>query len=71
METLINNNILMNTKEQWFGFYKSLRDILRNGYSKFTGMEAFNEINTLLILIFLERCILCMRLKIQAFRIKL
>jgi len=48
------NNIIMNTKEQWFGFYKSLRDILRDGSSKYTGMEAFNEINTLLILVFLE-----------------
>ena len=49
------NNIIMNTKEQWFGFYKSLRDILRgNNCSNFSGMEAFNEINTLLILIFLE-----------------
>ena len=47
-------NIIMNTKEQWFGFYKSLRDILRDGASKYTGMEAFNEINTLLILVFLE-----------------
>ena len=49
-----NNTIIMNTKEQWFGFYKSLRDILRDGTSKYTGMEAFNEINTLLILVFLE-----------------
>jgi len=49
-----NNTIIMNTKEQWFGFYKSLRDILRDGASKYTGMEAFNEINTLLILVFLE-----------------
>ena len=48
------NNTIMNTKEQWFVFYKSLRDILRDGDSKYTGMEAFNEINTLLILIFLE-----------------
>ena len=48
------NSIVMNSKEQWFGFYKSLRDILRDGTSKYTGMEAFNEINTLLILVFLE-----------------
>jgi len=54
MEATNNTNILMNTKEQWFGFYKSLRNILRNGDSKFSGMEAFNEINTLLILVLLE-----------------
>ena len=54
MATDNNSNIIMNSKEQWSGFYKSLRDILRNGSSKFTGMDAFNEINTLLILVFLE-----------------
>lgn len=45
---------IMSSKEEWVSFYKSLRDVLRNGDSKFTGMEAFNEINTLLILVFIE-----------------
>ena len=48
------NIVIMSTKEEWIGFYKSLRDVLRNGDSKFSGMEAFNEINTLLILVFIE-----------------
>jgi len=49
-----SNIFIMSTKEEWVSFYKSLRDVLRNGDSKFTGMEAFNEINTLLILVFIE-----------------
>ena len=48
------NIVIMSSKEEWISFYKSLRDILRNGDSKFSGMEAFNEINTILILVFIE-----------------
>ena len=41
-------------EEQWNEFYNSLRDILKNSDYRFVGLDAFNEINTLLILVFIE-----------------
>ena len=37
-------------KNTFYSFLHSLHDILRNGDSKFTGMDAFNEITNLLTL---------------------
>jgi len=41
-------------EEQWNEFYNLLRDILKNNDYRFVGLDAFNEINTLLILVFIE-----------------
>lgn len=38
----------------WFSFLHSLHDITRNGISKFTGMQALNEMVNLLTLKFIE-----------------
>lgn len=39
-----------NEKNSFYAFLHSLHDILRNGDSKFTGMDALNEITNLLTL---------------------
>jgi len=50
---LIIISFIMN-EEQWNEFYNLLRDILKNSDYRFVGLDAFNEINTLLILVFIE-----------------
>ena len=45
---------MINDKTAWFAFLHSLADIIRNGKSKFTGHDALNEMNNLLLLRFIQ-----------------
>ena len=45
---------MLNDKTAWFAFLHSLADIIRNGKSKFTGHDALNEMNNLLLLRFIQ-----------------
>jgi type I restriction-modification system DNA methylase subunit len=45
---------MINDKTAWFAFLHSLADIIRNGKSKFTGNDALNEMNNLLLLRFIQ-----------------